>query len=69
MNQDQQNAGDGRQGRETQGNAEDEDFTDLGWRPQDIGYFDPKLDESHGKGDCVMVRTNTYWRIVYMFVD
>jgi len=47
----------------------DKDFTDLRWRPQDIGFFDPKLDEAHGKGDYVTVGTNTYWRNVYMFVD
>jgi len=45
------------------GNAQqdpDEDFTDLRWRPQDISFFDPKLDESHRKGDCVIVGTNIY---------
>lgn len=42
---------------------------DLKWRPGDIGFFDPDLDESHGKGDCVQVGNHTYWRNVFLFTD
>jgi hypothetical protein len=44
-------------------------FTDLKWRPRDIGFFDPTLDESLGTGDCVVVGANIYWRDVHLFTD
>lgn len=39
------------------------------WRPADIGYFDPDLDQSHGKGERVQVGGYTYWRNVFLFTD
>jgi hypothetical protein len=42
---------------------------DLKWRPGDIGYFQPDLDESYGSGDCATVGQATYWRNVYLFTE
>lgn len=60
--------------RESQGSGElppprGNQYVDLKWRPGDIGFFDPDLDESHGKGDCVQVGNHTYWRNVFLFTD
>ena len=33
---------------------------DTRWRPEEIGFFDPELDSSHGIEDCVLVGNNTY---------
>ncbi|KIX01155.1 uncharacterized protein Z518_08880 [Rhinocladiella mackenziei CBS 650.93] len=43
--------------------------SDTRWRPQDIGFFDPDLDESLGEGECVQVGQATYWRSVFLFTE
>jgi len=49
--------------------AADRNQTDMKWRPADIGFFDPDLDESHGLGDYVTVGNNVYWRNVFLFTN
>ena len=38
------------------------------FRHEDIGYFDPHLFESHGKGDFVFVGQHVYYRDVHLFI-
>lgn len=40
----------------------------IGFRADDIGYFDPHLDEAMGKTDIVQVGHDTYYRDVHLFV-
>lgn len=37
-------------------------------QPEDIGYFDPHLDEAYGKGDIVHIGKDVYYRDVHLFL-
>ena len=40
----------------------------LAFRPEDIGYFDPHLDDAYGKGDFVQLGKDVYYCDVHLFL-
>ena len=39
------------------------------WRPEDIGYFDPKLPDSYGTGPMVRDGKDIWYRNVHLFIE
>lgn len=39
------------------------------FRAEDIGYFDPHIDDAYGKGDIVHVGRDVYYRDVRLFLE
>ena len=39
------------------------------FKATNVGFFDPKLEESYGPGDVVQIDRNVYYRNVFMFVE
>ena len=39
------------------------------FRESEIGYFDPKCSETHGKGDYVTIGDKVHYRNVWLFID
>jgi len=41
----------------------------LAFQPEDIGYFDPHLDDAYGKGDFVQLGKDVYYCDVHLFLS
>ena len=41
----------------------------LSWQLADLGYFNPMLDKSYGKGEVVTVGKDVYYRSVILFIE
>ena len=57
-----------RDGNVPNNNSSNDDWKGS-FRAQDVGFFDPTLDESYGPGDVVQVGRDVYYRNVYLFVE